>query len=131
VKPWEINSPAGCAPVMLQPGVASGQNTPLTLTTFGSNLWAMINPFATETELKILAILAEHTGLYGLELVRESGGKLKRGTVYVTLGRLEERGLVRSKVLRKANNPGLPRPVYAITEAGYRMLEAARVATNQ
>lgn len=91
----------------------------------------MINPFATETELKVLALLEENVGMYGLELVRQSGGKLKRGTVYVTLGRLEERGLVRSAVLRKPGHPGLPRPVYSITKDGYRMLEAWKVASNQ
>ena len=32
--------------------------------------------------------------MYGLELVTESEGALKRGTVYVTLGRLEEKGYV-------------------------------------
>lgn len=91
----------------------------------------MINPFATETELKVLALLEENVGMYGLELVRQSGGKLKRGTIYVTLGRLEERGLVRSAVLKKPGHPGLPRPVYSITKDGYRMLEAWKVASNQ
>ncbi len=62
--------------------------------------------------------------LYGLELVRLSNGKLKRGTIYVVLGRLEKRGLLKSKVARSTNHPGIPRPVYTITDAGERMLKA-------
>jgi DNA-binding PadR family transcriptional regulator len=89
------------------------------------------NPFATATEIRVLEILAENVGLYGLEVVRHSGGKLKRGTVYVTLGRLKERGLVRSAVLRKPGHPGLPRPVYSNTKHGYRMLEAWKVAQGE
>ncbi len=30
--------------------------------------------------------------MYGLELVKEGEGELKRGTVYVTLGRMTDRG---------------------------------------
>lgn len=92
----------------------------------------MINLFATEKELLILGLLEEHEALYGLGLVERSRGKLKRGTVYVTAGRLVERGLLRAKVDKKAlNHPGLPRPLYMLTEAGKRMLEAWRVASNQ
>lgn len=83
----------------------------------------MGNPFATEAEIKVLTILAENVGLYGLEIVRESRGAVKRGGIYVILNRLEERGLVWSRV-RKAANPGPPRPRYGITEAGERMLKA-------
>lgn len=90
----------------------------------------MINPFATTTELLVLSLLETHGESYGLELIRASGGKLKRGTAYVTLGRLEERELVKSRLI-KQNHPGLPRPLYSLTEAGKRMLEASRVAFNQ
>jgi DNA-binding PadR family transcriptional regulator len=83
----------------------------------------MANPFATEAEIKVLTILAEDVGLYGLEIVRQSNGTVKRGGVYVILNRLEERGLVWSRVSR-TGNPGLPRPRYGITEAGERMLKA-------
>ena len=36
--------------------------------------------------------------MYGLELVTSSDGALKRGTVYVTLGRMEEKGLIVSRI---------------------------------
>lgn len=90
----------------------------------------MINPFATTKELVVLGQLKEHGESYGLDLVRKSNGKLNRSSVYIVLGRLEEKGFVRSRTV-KETNPGLPRPRYSLTEAGERMLEASRVAFNQ
>jgi DNA-binding PadR family transcriptional regulator len=88
--------------------------------------WNMGNPFAAETELLILRMLNDELeGMYGLELVKASNGKLKRGTVYVTLGRMEEKGFVRSHRTRDERHPGLPRPRYSLTGLGHRALEAA------
>ena len=42
----------------------------------------------------ILDLLASCGPLYGLDLVNLSNGVLKRGTVYVLLSRLQDRGLV-------------------------------------
>ena len=61
--------------------------------------------------------------MYGLELVVESAGALKRGTVYVTLGRMEEKGYVTSR----AEPPlpaqgGLPRRLYRSTPYGRELL---------
>ncbi len=45
----------------------------------------------------VLALLAKASEpMYGLDMVKQSGGQLGRGTVYVLLARLEERGLVAS-----------------------------------
>jgi len=57
--------------------------------------------------------------MYGLELVAASDGELKRGTVYVTLGRMEEKGYIASRL----EDPppatgGLPRRMYAVTALG-------------
>lgn len=82
----------------------------------------MINLFATKTELKILAVLSNGAPYYGLQIATIAG--LKRGTVYTTLQRMQDRGLVRSKVNRKSGHPGMPRPLYSLTEAGERMLKA-------
>ena len=88
----------------------------------------MANPFASETELLVLQLLRDApAGLYGLQLVGTSEGKLKRGTVYVTLGRLEEKGFVDSRTKVQAEHAGLPRPIYRITALGQRALEAAQV----
>src|SRR5204862_8318137 len=76
-------------------------------------------------ERLILALLSSEGPMYGLQLVEESGGALKRGTVYVTLGRMETKGLVASQ---QAPLPpaaiGLPRRVYRPTGRGERVLRA-------
>ena len=69
-------------------------------------------------------LLLGHGELYGLELVTASGGRLKRGTVYVTLGRMEEKGFV---ISRLEDAPpaagGLPRRVYRATPLGRRVVQ--------
>ena len=76
-------------------------------------------------EALILELLTSVGELYGLELVARSKGKLKRGTVYVTLGRMEQKGLIRS---RSEDAPpvagGLPRRLYEPTPVGRRVLAA-------
>jgi DNA-binding PadR family transcriptional regulator len=75
-------------------------------------------------ELLVLELLREQD-LYGLQLVAASSGRLKRGTVYVTLGRMEEKGYITSKL--EAAPPGvggLPRRIYAATPLGRRMFAA-------
>jgi DNA-binding PadR family transcriptional regulator len=73
-------------------------------------------------ELLVLDLLLRESRLYGLQLVAASRGRLKKGTVYVTLGRMEEKGYVHS-VLEEAppGAGGLPRRLYAITALGRRM----------
>jgi len=86
----------------------------------------MGTPFASRTELIILRLLTGASAeMYGLELVKASGGLLKRGTVYVTLGRMEEKGLVKSRTKHDENHPRLPRLVYQITALGARALASA------
>jgi DNA-binding PadR family transcriptional regulator len=57
--------------------------------------------------------------LYGLEIVEISKNALKRGSVYVTLSRLEERGFLESE-----NEPApkgtIPRRTYKVTGTGQR-----------
>jgi DNA-binding PadR family transcriptional regulator len=50
------------------------------------------------SESLILQLLSARGECYGLELVEASKRRLKRGGIYVTLGRMEEKGLVRSSV---------------------------------
>jgi DNA-binding PadR family transcriptional regulator len=73
-------------------------------------------------EALILGLLVRHSEMYGLELVAESRGHLKRGTVYVTLGRMEDKGYLESR-LEKAPPAagGLPRRLYAPTALGKRV----------
>jgi len=77
----------------------------------------------------ILELLVEHGELFGLALVNVSGGRLSRGGIYVTLGRMEEKGLVSSR--QDSPTPGaigLPRRLYAPTAYARRVLEAWAVA---
>jgi DNA-binding PadR family transcriptional regulator len=88
----------------------------------------MSNPFAAATELLVLRLLSsEPSGLYGLEMVKKSGGKLKRGSVYVILGRLEDKGYIKSRIPRDADHAGLPRPHYTLTAQGQKVLQAAEL----
>jgi len=73
------------------------------------------------SERLILQLLVAKGPCYGLELVESSRGVLKRGGIYVTLGRMEEKGLVRSA----AGDSG--RRTYRPTALGERALSAARL----
>jgi PadR family transcriptional regulator PadR len=76
-------------------------------------------------ERLILEMLVASGPLYGLELVNRSDGALKRGTVYVTLGRMEAKGLVTSEQEEMpAGAIGLPRRRYRPTGLGERTLHA-------
>lgn len=71
-------------------------------------------------------------GMYGLELVNRSGGKIKRGTVYVTLSRMEHKGYVQSKVEEpRPGSIGLPRRLYEPTGYGRRVFEAWQTLRRQ
>jgi DNA-binding PadR family transcriptional regulator len=80
-------------------------------------------PRVSPKELLVLELLIASGSMYGLELVTVSGGELKRGTVYVTLGRMEEKGYIRSRQ-EDAPTGGLPRRVYEPTALGKRVCEA-------
>lgn len=68
---------------------------------------------------------------YGLEIVRMSEGRLKRGTVYTTLNRMQQKGYVQSRSEEKpAHVPGIPRRLFRATPYGLRVLEAHELATN-
>lgn len=63
--------------------------------------------------------------LFGLEMVEESKGELKRGTIYVTLQRMQEKGLVDSKPEpRTPPEVGIPRRLYKISGYGERVYRA-------
>jgi PadR family transcriptional regulator, regulatory protein PadR len=79
----------------------------------------------SKLELLILRLLVAGGESYGLALVRASDGLLKRGTVYVTLGRMEEKGLVSSRQEEVTpEHIGIPRRIYRITGLGERTIQA-------
>ena len=65
--------------------------------------------------------------MYGLEMVKASG-RLARGTVYVLLSRMEDRGYVTSRQVKVKNASGMPKRVYSITGLGQRVLTVTRQA---
>ncbi|HEY7292286.1 MAG TPA: helix-turn-helix transcriptional regulator [Vicinamibacterales bacterium] len=76
-------------------------------------------------ESLILDLLVDGDEMYGLQLVAASRRRLKRGTVYVTLGRMEDKGYVASRLENApAEAGGLPRRKYRATALGRRVLEA-------
>lgn len=80
-------------------------------------------PRLSSKEKVILELLAENVSMYGLQLVSQSSGKLKRGTVYVTLGRMEKKGLILSEPEKMTDDSGLvPRRMYRATPFGLRLL---------
>jgi PadR family transcriptional regulator, regulatory protein PadR len=75
-----------------------------------------------QTAMKLL-INSGSTPMYGLELVQKSDGALKRGTVYLTLNRLEDRGFLKSE-REKDSTATIPRLFYTVTGAGRRAFHA-------
>lgn len=82
-------------------------------------------PTLPSKERLILELLVERGPQFGLQLVDASNGRLKRGTVYVTLGRLQQKGFIESE--QESPSPGaigLPRRIYRPTSLGVRALDA-------
>lgn len=76
-------------------------------------------------QYEIMKLLIEHGEQYGQELVSRSDGALSRGTIYVTLSRMEEKGFVTSRKEDRAPGAiGLPRVLYKMTGLGKGVTEA-------
>jgi DNA-binding PadR family transcriptional regulator len=77
-------------------------------------------------EALVVDLLASRAPTYGLDLVARSNGRLKRGSIYVTLGRMERKGYV---VSRADDRPGEgpPRRLYEPTALGLRALVVTRL----
>lgn len=62
---------------------------------------------------------------YGLELVADSEGLLRRNAIYVLLGRMEDKGLIEGREeATPQGESGPPRRVYKATGLGQRCLHA-------
>lgn len=82
----------------------------------------------SKTEFLILQLLISHgSELYGLEMLKLSNSKLKRGTIYTTLTRMEDKGLISSKK-EKTVAPGLTtqRRMYSISGNGIKAAQQFR-----
>lgn len=82
----------------------------------------------TKTEALVLQQLVNAAGseLYGLQMVKDTNGALKMGSVYVILGRLEDKGFVESRreELKEDSSRAVPRRLYKITGSGSRIYNA-------
>lgn len=95
----------------------------------------------SSAETVIAHLLDEsRTPLFGLELVRRSPPgdlQLKKGTIYVTLERMEKKGLVTSMMETTPPahiEPGtfyIPRRMYTLTETGKQALAVTRTALDR
>ncbi|MEZ5345508.1 MAG: helix-turn-helix transcriptional regulator [Pyrinomonadaceae bacterium] len=86
-------------------------------------------PSLSSKEFLIMEMLRDHGETYGLKMVEESGGELKKGTVYVTLGRMEDKGLITSKEeVRSDPESGAAKRVYCSTDYGKRVFKAQEIA---
>lgn len=75
-------------------------------------------------EFLILQLLGSHER-YGLELVKKSESRLKRGTIYVTLEQMQANGLVESRYdQEERSRSGTPRRLYKATAFGTRVYAA-------
>ena len=82
-------------------------------------------PSLSGKESVILDLLVRKGELYGLQLVAASKRQLKRGTVYVTLGRMEAKGYITSRLDDPSpESGGPPRRLYRPTALGRRVLAA-------
>nr|WP_295465586.1 PadR family transcriptional regulator [Mesorhizobium sp.] len=84
-------------------------------------------PRLSPVEYKILDLLRGKE-MYGLEMIHASPN-LKRGTIYVTLDRMTDKGLVKSRVEeRPTGRSGIARRIYSITGHGQRIFNAVLAA---
>ena len=82
-------------------------------------------PTLSGKERIVLEIMVGAGAKYGLQLVEESRGRLKRGTVYVTLARMEDKGFVESRQEKTTRSPdAIARRMYHSTGHGRRVLDA-------
>ena len=78
-------------------------------------------PSMSRTESLVMELLRSRER-YGLELVDASSGALKRGSVYVILARMEEKGFVESRQEERASGGGgMPRRLYRATPYGRKV----------
>lgn len=81
-------------------------------------------PKLSKIEYVVLDLLRSGRAMYGLEMVHDSEGKLKRGTIYTTLNRMIDKGYLKSHVDKEPHVSGLPRRKYQISAEGQAVLHA-------
>lgn len=86
-------------------------------------------PALSGKEFLILEMLINDGEMFGLEMVDESDGALKKGTIYVTLQRMLDKDLLKSNTLETDTSAtGIAKRVYSPTSYGERVFKAQEIA---
>ena len=81
-------------------------------------------PKLSPKEMLTLEMLISNGEMFGLEMVEASEGELKRGTIYVTLQRMSDKGYIESREEpRTLPEIGIPRRKYSATGLGARVYQ--------
>ena len=81
-------------------------------------------PKLSRKEFSILGMLIGKGEMFGLEMVEASEGELKRGTIYVTLQRMGDKGYIESREEpRLIPEIGIPRRKYLATGLGEKVYQ--------
>jgi PadR family transcriptional regulator len=82
-------------------------------------------PKLSRKEFLALGMLIGKGEMFGLEMVEASEGELKRGTIYVTLQRMGDKGYIESREeSRIMPEIGIPRRKYWATGLGQKVYHA-------
>jgi DNA-binding PadR family transcriptional regulator len=88
--------------------------------------WYTLIRIRGRKEQTVLQILEQRPDAFGVDIVLWSNGALERGTVYVTLAWLQDRGLIESS-FERITPPGLiPRRQYRLTESGHHSIHRSK-----
>jgi DNA-binding PadR family transcriptional regulator len=86
-------------------------------------------PSLSVKEFLIMEMLVKNKKMFGLEMVEESEGELKKGTIYVTLQRMLDKNLLDSREEeRNEDESGIARRMYFPTKYGERVFKAQEIA---
>jgi DNA-binding PadR family transcriptional regulator len=94
-------------------------------------------PLLAELELRVMLGVLQRAGeavatAVHEEIERRTGRRTSLGSVYITLDRLEKKGLLRSKLGEPtALRGGRAKRYYAVTPAGMRLLRAECLGTQR
>lgn len=81
-------------------------------------------PKLSRKEMLTLEMLISNGEMFGLEMVEASEGELKRGTIYVTLQRMSDKGYIESREEpRTMPEIGIPRRKYWATGLGEKVYQ--------
>ena len=95
----------------------------------------MSDVLGTFEQAVLLAVFRLSSDAYGRAILKETQTRLQRdvtaGAVYATLDRLEEKGLISSRLdAGTAVRAGRPRRYYAVERAGIQALNDAKTVTD-